>query len=130
MGNETLWHSTLNTNDYSFSGWTNIPGSTDLAPMLAASSSLNSIQLAVKGMSGDIYINELVGGIWQGWNGLSSGSTNDSPAITATNNVLQIIVRSLDGIGLWHCKLDLITDVQSEWSPVSGSTPSTPKIIS
>ena len=88
-------------------------------------SSINSLSLTVRGTDNMIYINEW-NGDWEGWNAITYGTTTNSPATSMVNEVLHIVVRGYDGSTLWHCNINLDTDVQSSWEFVSGSTPSEP----
>jgi hypothetical protein len=126
---QMLWHGSVNLDDDSFTGWTMIAGSTDAAPSLTASSTLNAVYLGVKGLNGAIYLNEWSGS-WQGWTPLATGSTGESPTIAVTNDVLQVVVKGLDGASLWHCNVNLNTDVQSSWQALSGFSPSAPTMAS
>jgi hypothetical protein len=126
---QMLWHGSVNLDDDSFTGWTMIAGSTDAAPSLTASSTLNAVYLGVKGLNGAIYLNEWSGS-WQGWTPLATGSTGESPTIAVTNDVLQVVVKGLDGASVWHCNMNLNTDVQSSWQALSGFSPSAPTMAS
>ncbi len=120
---QVLWSGSVNLADDSFSGWTNIPGLTDSAPTLT--SSATQFYLLVRGLDDRIYINTLSSGVWQGWIVLN-GLTCDSVAATVVGGNLEIVVRSVDGDALWHCSLDLNTNVQSVWELLNGNTPSSP----
>jgi hypothetical protein len=126
---QALWHGIVNLDDDSFSSWTMIAGSTDAAPSLTASSTLNTVYLCVKGLNEAIYLNEWSSS-WQGWTPLATGSTGESPTIAVTDDVLQVVVKGTDGASLWHCNVDLNTDVQSGWQMLSGFSPSAPTITS
>jgi hypothetical protein len=83
----------------------------------------------VKGMDSRIYVNTWSGS-WQGWTGLASGWTNESPAVAVTDDVLQFVVKGFDGASLWHCSVDLDSSVQSSWALLTGSSPSAAIITS
>ena len=127
-GNNTLWHGIVNLADDSFSGWTNLPGATPSAPTLAASETLGSLYLTVRGMSDLIWINTWNGAVWEGWTALPNGATCDSPAITAVNSELHIVVRDIAGNALWHYFIDLSSDAHSGWISLDGWTISAPTL--
>ena len=126
---QTLWYGAVNLDDNSFSGWTKPAGKTDAAPVLSASKTSNELYLSVKGMNSRIYMNHWTGS-WQGWNMLSSGWTNESPAIALVDDALHFVVKGQNGLDLWHCSVDLDTSSQSSWVKLSGSSPSAPVLVS
>jgi hypothetical protein len=127
--NQTLWHGVVDLTDNTFLGWEMVGGATDATPTLAASATRGEMYLSVKGMDSRIYVNTWTSS-WQGWTGLASGWTNESPAITVTDDVLQFVVKGFDGASLWHCSVDLDSSVQSSWTLITGSSPSAPTISS
>jgi hypothetical protein len=127
---KVLWHGYLNLATGDFSGWRNVPGASDNTPALAACSSQGCLILSVKGLDNAIYLNQWKDNTWSGWNALASGLTFDGPAGTCTGNVLQVVVRGIDGYSLWHCSYNVDSQVQLNWSLIEGSTPSTPKMTS
>ena len=129
LENQTLWHGIISLGDDSFQGWNYMQGSTNAAPILTTSESLGTLELGVRGMDGEIYLNEWNGVSWQGWT-LITGLTSDSPGITAIDNNLRIVVKSYDNNNLWYCNFDLLTDIQTGWTMLSGSTPSAPIMTS
>jgi hypothetical protein len=129
-GNSTLWHGTVNLGDDSFSGWTRLSGATPSAPTLAASETLGSLYLSVRGMSDVIWINTWNGSAWEGWNALPNGATCDSPAIAVVNGELHFVVRSINGDALWHYYIDLDTNAHSGWILIDGWTSSAPTLCS
>jgi parallel beta-helix repeat protein len=126
--NQTLWHGTISLANGSFSGWIRVAGETDAAPSLAASSSRNTAYLSVKGTNGVLYLNKWTG-TWQGWTAMT-GATNDSPALAVTGDLLQVVVRELGADRIWHCNVDLNTDIQSVYECITGLTPTAPTINS
>jgi hypothetical protein len=127
--NDTLWYSTMNLTSGTFSGWTFLPGSTPSTPILSAWGS-NNLTLVVRGDDNTLYINTFNGTSWQGWTGLSSGSTLESPAATVTGDTLIIVVVGMDGNTLWQTSIDLNTSSFSGWTWITGSTPSPPILTS
>jgi len=126
---QTLWHGAVDLTDNSFLGWAMVDGATDATPTLAASATRGEVYLSVKGMDSMIYVNTWTSS-WQGWSALASGWTNESPAITVTDDVLQFVVKGFDGSSLWHCSVNLDSSVQSSWALLTGSSPSAPTISS
>ena len=129
-GNNTLWHGIVSLADDSFSGWTYLPGATPSAPTLAASETLGSLYLSVRGMSDVIWTNKWNGAVWEGWTALPDGATIDSPTVAVVNGELHIVVRDITGDALWHYYIDLLTEANSGWIRMDGWTPSAPTLAS
>jgi len=124
----SLWFSSLNLTDDSFSGWALLGGSTPSAPTLASNGT--ALSLVVQGSDNRIYyrIYTIATQTWTGWLALPSGTTIDSPAASLVGNTLYIVVRGSDGATLWFSNINQTTDVFSGWTQLSGSTPSTPTL--
>jgi hypothetical protein len=123
-----LWHGYLNLTDGAFFGWTSIAGASSMSPALSASRSLDCLVLSVKGLDGVIYVNRWVAGVWVGWSALPVGSTMDGPATAVTGEVLQVVVRGLDGCSLWHCNYNLVFSTQSSWLLLDGVVSTLPRM--
>jgi hypothetical protein len=126
--NNTLWYATMNLTSNTFSGWTFLPGSTPSTPILTAWGS-DKLCLVVRGDDDTLYINTY-NGTWQGWTGLPSGSTLETPAATVTGDTLIMVVVGMDGNTLWQSSLDLKSSSFSGWIWITGSTPSPPILTS
>jgi C1A family cysteine protease len=89
-----------------------------------------SIHLVVRGFTNQIYYRSYEGS-WGGWNVLP-GSTCDAPAAAFLGNNLHVVVRSIDGVLLWHGYLTDSSDPNSfsGWSLISGASPSAPTLTS
>jgi hypothetical protein len=89
-----------------------------------------SMHLVVQGFTNRIYYRSYEGS-WNGWNVLP-GITCDSPAAAFLGDNLHIVVRSIDGVLLWHGYLTDPSDPNSfsGWNLISGATPSAPTLTS
>jgi hypothetical protein len=125
----SIWHGYVRLADSSFSGWTNIPGAAGSAPALA-SATAGTLYLSVRGLGGEVYVNERSGGVWEGWNALPTGSTGKAPAIAVIDNKLHFVVTGFDGASIWHSTLNIDTHSHSGWTLLSGITPSAPTLTS
>ena len=79
MDGASLYFSSVNLADNSFSGWTLLSGSTPSAPTLTSNGT--ALALVVQGSDNNIYyrIYTIATQIWTGWTPLPSGTTPDSP---------------------------------------------------
>jgi parallel beta-helix repeat protein len=123
----SVWHGHVSLADGSFSGWTNLPGAAGSAPALA-SATVGTLYLSVRGLGGEVYVNERSGGVWQGWNALPTGLTGKAPAVAVTGNTLHFVVSGVDGASIWHSTIDLNTHIHSGWTLLVGITPSAPTL--
>lgn len=128
MDGNTLWHGYANLVGGGFSGWTPLTGSTPSAPTLT--SNTTHLCLIVRGQDNRIYYRfyTVATRTWSDWSVVPSGSTGDSPAAAMLANKLHIVVRGSDGSSIWHCNVDLSTQVFSGWQLVGGATPSAPTL--
>jgi hypothetical protein len=124
----SIWHSYVNLNSHTFSGWTQLSGLTPSAPTLTSNSS--HLCLVVRGLDNRIYYRfyNVSSRVWGEWAALPSGYTIDGPAAAILNNMLHVVVRSTDGSSIWHCNLDLFTGAFSGWTLVGGYTQSPPTL--
>jgi hypothetical protein len=118
---KTLWHSYLDRYDWTFSGWTKLPGSTPSAPYMISDG--YRLWLAVRGMDNKVYIN-CWGDDWVGWKQVPTGSTISSPAIELGPSILHLVVIGSDGKSIWYTQLDMEGSQISTWSRIPGSSPS------
>jgi len=130
MDGASLWFSSVNLTDNSFSGWTLLSGSTPSAPTLTSNGT--ALALVVQGNDNNIYYQfyTIATQTWSGWTALPSGTTIDSPAASLVGNTLYIVVRGSDGATLWFSNINSTTDVFSGWTQLSGATPSAPTLTS
>lgn len=126
----TLWYSNVDLSTGAFSGWQLVGGATQSKPTLIACEARNEIILVVRGLNNVIYRNAWNGSSWAGWSGLPTGATCDGIGATVIGEALHVVVRGMDGYTLWHSCVDLATSAFSGWTPLSGSTPSTPTLTS
>jgi hypothetical protein len=126
----TIWRSSVSLSDGAFSGWTPFSyGSTPSAPTLASDGVV--MCLVVRGLDNRIYycMYDPIFDVWgSSWTALPSGFTCDSPAATILNGNLHIVVRSTDGLNIWHSYVELGTGVFSGWTLVGGFTESAPTL--
>jgi len=124
----SIWHCYVNINDGSFSGWTLLSGLTPSAPTLTTNGT--HLCLVVRGLDDRIYysFHNLASRIWSGWTALPWGSTCDSPAAAILNGELHVVIRSTDGLSIWHSYVDLSTGAFSGWTLNDGLTQSSPTL--
>lgn len=125
---QKLWHGYLDLSSSTWYGWTQLSGATTSAPVLASNGTYP--HLIVQGLNNRIYYNTWNGSSWEGWTALPTGATCGSPAATILDGELHMVVRGMDGTGVWHNRLNLSTDDFSGWTTISGATPSAPTITS
>jgi parallel beta-helix repeat protein len=129
INGNNLYFGNVNLVDDSFSGWSYITGSTLSKPILTCFESYDSLVLVVRGTDNKVYtcLYDVSSGTWNGWNQISTGSTNAAPAAVKIGNYVYIVVKGMDN-GLYHGRLTVLSNVFSGWSWVGGSTPSDPVV--
>jgi PKD repeat protein len=81
------------------------------------------VPLVARGWNNGIYYRIWTdSGGWGEWKTLP-GETSDTPGAAVLGNTLHIVVRGMDN-GLYHGKVNLITNTFSGWDWISGATPS------
>jgi hypothetical protein len=130
MDGTSLWFSSIGLEDDSFSDWTLLSGASDATPTLTSYGS--TVLLVVKGMDNRIYYRmyDTVAETWDQWSVLPSGWTFDVPAATVLGDQLHFVVRGMDGATLWHCTVNLVSEVFSGWELLSGASDATPVLAS
>jgi hypothetical protein len=129
-GNYSLWHIIVKPNVGVMRGWVSVSGYTPSKPVLSANHLENKLFLAVRGLDNRIYWRtyDAVADSWGTWNVVPTGSTCDGPAATVADNKLHFVVRGSDGSTLWHRYYNFSTATYSDWTKLSGSTPSPPTL--
>jgi len=124
-----LYYNSLNLVSGVWSGWLSLNGTLLSSPALAASPSLNRLDVVVQGASGAIWHKALINGVWsQTWDPPpTGGSTADIPAISSDGLSLHLVVRGADN-GLWYSTLNFTTSVWSGWVSLGGTTGVTPTL--
>ena len=128
MDGASLWFSSVNLTDSSFSGWALLSGSTPSAPTLTSNGT--ALALVVRGEDNRLYycICTIATQTWTGWSALPSGWTIDSSAASLVGNELYIVVRGMDGASLWSSNINPTTNFFSGWTLLSGASPSAPTL--
>ncbi len=128
MDGSSLWLSSINLADSSFSGWTNIEGSTPSAPTLTSNGT--HLFLIVRGMDDTIYLRiyNCLTSTWGNWVALP-GSTSDTASAAVVGNNLHIVVRGTsDTMSLWHGYVTLSDMSFSGWSSLAGGSDAAPTL--
>jgi hypothetical protein len=124
-----LWATTfdLNTNMWAPS-WTDLLGFTQSVPGLAATPTLNRLDLVVRGFDNRIYHKSLISGAWsQSWDS-PSGGTIGAPVAVSDGSSLHVVVVG-GASSLWYNSLSLSSNTWTGWVYLSGSTSSTPSLV-
>ena len=135
MDGTSLWFSSVNLTDSSFSGWTLLSGSTPSAPKLLNYGS--KLMLVVRGFNDIVFYRsyDTVAETWGGWIGVPDGATSDGPAAAVVGTTLQLAARGFSTTNaainntIYHSYLNLTDSNFSGWTALPGSTPSTPTLI-
>ena len=87
--------------------------------------------LVVRGLNNRIHyrIYNASGGSLESWNVVPNGMTCDSPAAAVYSGKLYIVVRGMDGQSLWFGSINLTDNSFSDWTRLSGATPSKPTLV-
>ena len=116
-----LWYNSLDEVSGRWSGWQSLGGSLESPPALAASPSINRLDVVVQGAAGAISHKTLINGVWsQTWDPLT-GITSDIPAVSSDGLTLHMVVRGADN-GLWYNALNFTTSLWSGWVSLGGTT--------
>jgi len=128
----TLWFSSLNLTDKSFSGWMQLDGVTESAPTLTGNGT--RLVLSVRGLDNVVYyrVYDCNAESWSAWTGLP-GATSDQPAVEILGDELHLVVRGYGATDaerqtLWHGAVDLTDNAFLGWEMVSGATDETPML--
>jgi hypothetical protein len=123
-----LWYNSLNETSGRWSGWLSLGGSLLSSPALAASPSLNRLDVVVQGASGAIYHRALINGIWQPWEAPAGGNTADIPAVSSDGRSLQVVVSGGDN-GVYYNALNFSSGQWfPNWVSLSGTTGFAPSL--
>jgi hypothetical protein len=87
--------------------------------------------LVVRGTNNRIYyrIYNASGSSWESWNVVPNGMTCDSPTAAVYSGKLYIVVRGMDEQSLWFGSINLTDNSFSDWTRLSGATPSKPTLV-
>jgi len=123
-----LWHNSLNEVSGLWGKWQPLNGSLVSPPALAATPSLNRLDVVLQGASGGIYHKAFINGAWsQSWEPLPNGITSDVPAVSSDGLVLHMAVRGGNN-DLWYNALNFTTSLWSGWVSLNGTTGVTPSL--
>jgi len=88
--------------------------------------------LAVRGENNAIYHRQYDKGAdsWGDWQALPSGSTTKRPATAIASGKLHFVVSGTDGNTLWYSSVTLEDSSFSEWTLLTGASPSPPTLAS
>jgi len=114
------WLNSLDVVSGSWSGWKPLDGTLLSSPTLAASPSLNRLDVVLEG-SGNVYHKAFINGLWsQTWEPLN-GTASDTPAVSSDGLTLHLVVRGGDG-NIYYNTLNFTTNLWSGWVPLMGTT--------
>lgn len=124
-----LYKASINTVNYSFSGWIQVAGSSASSPTLVSTQE-GTMYLIIRAADNRISVKKWNGTAWEGWNTIASGATSNSPAACIVSNKLLILVVGLNSPALWQNSMDLSSGTFAGWTGITGSTPSKPTLTS
>ena len=122
-----LWHNSLDVISGRWSSWLSLNGSLGSSPAVAASPSLNRLDVVVEGVTGAIYHRGLINGVWSAWDSPAGGITYDTPAVSSDGRTLHLVVRGA-GNDLWYNALNFTTSLWFSWVSLGGTTGVTPTL--
>jgi hypothetical protein len=101
-----------------------------IRPALAASPSLNRLDVVVGGANGAIWHKAFISGVWsQNWDSPTK-FTPDTPAVSSDGPTLHLVVRGADN-GLYYNALNFTNNPNNLWSgwlSLAGTTVTTPSL--
>lgn len=122
-----LYYNSLNESSHVWSGWQGLGGSLYSPPVVAASPSLNRLDVVLEGASGTIWHMAFTNKAWSGQYDSPQGSTIDTPAITSDGRTLHLVVRGVFG-EIYYNALNFTSNQWSSWLDLSGTTTVTPSL--
>ncbi len=130
----SLWFSSVNLTDNSFSGWTILSGSSPSSPTLTSNGT--ALTLIVRATDNSIYyrVYNLQTQTWNDWQGFSVELTCDKITAVMQGNQLIVVVRGFsstnvnDNYTLWQSTMNLDTNTFSGWTWIPGSFTSSPTL--
>ena len=124
-----LYYNSLDAVSGSWSGWKPLNGTSISSLALAASLSLNRLDVVVQGASGTIYHKAYINGVWnQTWDSPPpGGSSADIPAVSSDGRTLYLVVRGGDN-RVYYSALNFTTGSWSSWVSLNGTTGVTPRL--
>jgi FtsP/CotA-like multicopper oxidase with cupredoxin domain len=133
--NQSIWFGSVNLADKSFSGWTQISGSTPSAPTLVSYDT--KLMLVIRGFNDIVFYRtyDTTTSLWTGWVGVPDGATSDTPAAAVIGTTLSLVVKGFSTTNtainntLYHGILNLNDNSFSGWTTIAGSTPSAPTLV-
>ena len=128
VNNGQIWHGFVDLETDVWSGWTLLDGSTPSPPILTGNNT--HLCLVVRGSNNYIYYRfyEVASRQWGDWVKLSSGLTQDTPAVQLVSDGLHVVVKDVYNEQIWHASVDLSSNSLSSWTKLSGTTPSVPTL--
>jgi len=131
----SIYFGSVNLTDSSFSGWSQISGSTPSAPTLVNYGS--KLMLVIRGFNNIVFYRtyDTSTASWTGWVGVPDAVTSDTPAATVIGDTLHLVVKGLSASDLtinstlYHSYINLLDSTFSDWTAIGGSTPSSPTLV-
>jgi len=128
-----LWATTFDLSAHTWAAsWTDLNGFSPSAPALAATSSLNRLDLLARGVDNQIYHKALTSGTWAAaWDTSNRAPVPDktiaTPAIVSDGSILHIVVVGTEA-NIWYATLTF-AGVWSTYTSLAGSTPAAPSLV-
>ena len=129
-----IWATTFNLSTHTWAAaWTDLLGFSPSAPALAATSSLNRLDLVVRGTDDQIYHKAFTSGAWAAsWDTSNRTPIPDktvtTPAILSDGSNLHVVVVGED-YSLYYVTRSLASGTWSTYTNLVGSSPTTPSLL-
>jgi len=121
-----LHYNSLNQTSGVWSGWQPLNGTLISPPVLAASPSLNRLDVVVEGASGSIWHKAFIDGVWNPTWDSPEGITFATPAVSSDGRTLHLVVVGVENVA-WYSSLNFTTNLWSSWISL-GTTAITPSL--
>ena len=122
-----LHYNSLDQTSGIWNGWQPLNGTLISPPVLAASPSLNRLDVVVEGASGSIWHKAFLNGAWsQTWDS-PAGITSTTPAVTSDGQTLHLVVVGVENV-VWYSSLNFTTNLWSSWQSLGGTTAVPPSL--
>ena len=129
-----IWATTFDLSAHTWAAtWTDLLGFSPSAPALAATSSLNRLDLVVRGTDDQIYHKAFTSGTWAAsWDTSNRTPIPDktvtTPAIVSDGSNLHVVVVGED-YSLYYVTRSLTSGTWSTYTNLVGSSPTTPSLL-
>jgi len=122
-----LHYNSLDQTSGIWNGWQPLNGTLISPPVLAASPSLNRLDVVVESASGSIWHKAFLNRAWsQTWDS-PAGITSTTPAVTSDGQTLHLVVVGVENV-VWYSSLNFNSSLWYSWQSLGGTSAVPPSL--